>query len=61
MVQIKFSRSGQSPNGQPLYTLSIDGRIVEAGLTIKEVVERINEHDELRFGEAHVQPGCSRR
>ena len=42
MRNIRFERSGRDADGEPLFDLWIDGRLVKRGLDIQQVVERIN-------------------
>ncbi len=42
MKNIRFERSGRDEDGGLIYNLWIDGRLVERGLDIEQVVERIN-------------------
>lgn len=50
---IKFECHAKRPDGEKLYRLVIDGRVVREGLTIDEVIEAINAQNEERLGEEH--------
>ena len=64
---IKFECHAKRPDGEKLYRLVIDGRVVREGLTIDEVIrainardeesEAINRRDEDRLGEDHGPRG----
>ena len=54
---IKFECHAKRPDGENLYRLVIDGRVVREGLTIDEVIEAINRRDEERLGEDHGPRG----
>ena len=54
---IKFECHAKWPDGEKLYRLVIDGRVVREGLTIDEVIEAINRRDEDRLGEDHGPRG----
>lgn len=46
MRNIHFERSGRDADG-PLFDLWVDGRLVERGIPIDAVVERINAFEDL--------------
>ena len=50
---IKFECHAKRPDGERLYRLIIDDKVVREGLTIDDVVEAINAQDEERLGEKH--------
>ena len=50
---IKFECHAKRPDGERLYRLIIDDKVVREGLTIDDVVEAINAQDEERLGEEH--------
>lgn len=51
---IKFECHAKRPDGERLYRLIIDDRIVREGLTIDDVVETINDRDEESLGAEHA-------
>lgn len=51
---IKFECHAKRPDGESLYRLVIDGRVVREGLTIDDVVEAINDRDEKSLGADHA-------
>ena len=54
---IKFECHARRPDGERLYRLIIDDKVVREGLTIDDVVEAINRRDEERLGEDHGPRG----
>ena len=54
MPDIEFSVSGER-EGEKLYALRINGKLIEDGLTIDEVIRRINRNDMECLGERHCQ------
>lgn len=66
MPEIEFTVSGER-GGEKLYALRINGKLIEDGLTIDEVIRRINRNDEECLGERHsrtpedIRPRHSRR
>lgn len=48
---IKFECHAKRPDGERLYRLIIDDKVVREGLTIDDVVEAITAQDEERLGE----------
>lgn len=50
---IKFECHAKRPDGERLYRLIIDDKVVREGLTIDDVVEAINAQDEEQLGEEH--------
>lgn len=54
---IKFECHAKRPDGERLYRLIIDDKVVREGLTIDDVVEAINRRDEDRLGEDHGPRG----
>ena len=42
MKSIRFERAAVDADGEPLFNLWIDGRLVERGLDIQQVVQRIS-------------------
>lgn len=52
-TRIKFVKTREE-DGCSLYDLIIDGEVVESGLDIQQVVERINARDE-DIGERHTR------
>ncbi len=53
-MNIKFEHSGFNAAGERLYDLVIEGKIHASGLTIDEVVYRINRTDEECLGELRI-------
>lgn len=51
---IKFECHARRPDGEKLYRLVIDGRVVREGLTIDEVIRAINARDEESLGADHA-------
>ena len=51
MRRIDFTVAGQLPNGEKLYELRIEGKLIQEGLTIDQVVRRICREDEECLGE----------
>ena len=54
MRRIDFTVAGQLPDGEKLYELRIEGKLIQEGLTIDEVIRRINRSDEEALGETHM-------
>ena len=52
-TRIKFVKTREE-DGCSLYDLIVDGEVVESGLDIQQVVERINARDE-DIGERHTR------
>ena len=51
---IEFSVCGVNADGEKLYTLRVNKKIVGEPMTIDEVVRQINRADELSLGERHM-------
>ena len=51
---IKFECHARRPDGERLYRLIIEDKVVREGLTIDDVVEAINDRDEARLGMDHA-------
>lgn len=49
MERVRFERDGRSADGETVYSLWIDGRLIERGLGIDEVVRRIADRDEAEL------------
>lgn len=54
MPDVEFTVSGER-EGEKLYALRINGKLIEDGLTIDEVIRRINQNDMECLGERHCQ------
>lgn len=54
MPDIEFSVCGVNADGEKLYTLRVNKKIVGEPMTIDEVVRHINRADELTLGERHI-------
>ena len=54
MPDIEFSVCGMNADGEKLYTLRVNKKIVGEPMTIDEVVRQINRADELTLGERHM-------
>ena len=54
---IKFECHAKRPDGERLYRLIIDDKVVREGLTIDDVVEAINRRDEESLGADHGPRG----
>lgn len=56
---IKFEQTGQRADGEKLYRLVIDDRVIREGMTIDEVIAEIHREDELSLGTRHTprRPG----
>ena len=62
---IKFEQTGRRPDGEKLYRLVIDDRVVREGMTLDEVIAEIHRSDES-IGEQHSprpvrEPAAERR
>lgn len=53
MADIEFTVSAER-DGEKLYALRINGKLIEDGLSIDEVVRRINRADEEALGHRHI-------
>ena len=51
---IKFECHAKRPDGERLYRLIIDDKVVREGLTIDDVVRAINARDEKSLGADHA-------
>lgn len=51
---IKFECHAKRPDGESLYRLIVDDKVVREGLTIDEVIEAINRRDEESLGADHA-------
>ena len=56
---IRFEPAGVNEAGEKVYTMTIDGKTIQEGLTIDQAVAIINKHDEDRLGWEHG-PGRDR-
>ena len=50
---IRFEAAGVNEAGEKVYTMTIDGKTIQEGLTIDQAVAIINKHDEDRLGWEH--------
>lgn len=55
MSELIFNVSGTHPDtGEKLYSLRVNGKIMEDGLTIDQVIRRIGREDSEELGERHL-------
>ena len=62
---IRFEQTGRRPDGEKLYRLVIDDRVVREGMTLEQVIAEIHRSDES-IGEQHGprpvrEPAAERR
>ena len=50
---IKFEQTGRRPDGEKIYRLVIDDRVIREGMTMDEVIAEIHRSDES-IGEQHT-------
>lgn len=43
---IKFEQTGRRPDGEKIYRLVIDDRVIREGMTLDEVIAEIHREDE---------------
>lgn len=56
---IKFEQTGRRPDGENIYRLVIDDRVIREGMTLDEVIAEIHRSDEEDLGARHT-PGRTR-
>jgi hypothetical protein len=49
----RFEKYALRADGEPLFRLLLDGKVVREGMTIDQVVAAINRRDEERLGDDH--------
>lgn len=56
---IKFEQTGRRPDGEKLYRLVIDGKVVRENMILEEVIVEINRRDFQDLGKRHTprRPG----
>lgn len=50
----RFEKYAARADGEPLYRLLLDGKVVREGMTIDQVVAAINRRDEEQLGDDHA-------
>ena len=63
---IKFEQTGRRPDGEKIYRLVIDDRVIREGMTLDEVIAEIHRSDEEDLVARHVprpvrEPSAERR
>lgn len=53
-VRLKFEKHATRADGEPLYRLLLDGKVVHEDMTLDQVVESINRRDEEKLGDDHA-------
>lgn len=50
----RFEKYARRADGEPLFRLLLDGKVVREGMTIDQVVAAINRRDEEKLGDDHA-------
>ena len=63
---IRFEQTGRRPDGEKIYRLVIDDRVIREGMTLDEVIAEIHRSDEEDLGARHTprpvrEPAAERR
>lgn len=63
---IKFEQTGRRPDGEKIYRLVINDRVIREGMTLDEVIVEIQREDEENLGARHTprpvrEPAAERR
>lgn len=53
-MRLRFEKHGRRADGEPLWRLLLDGKVVREGMTLDQVVESINRRDEEKLGDDHA-------